>query len=244
MKFRWIILSLGCLFFLSPLQAQRFRGEILGGISATQVEGDEVFGFHKFGVNAGAGVMYPFNFQSKTEEKHWALSMEMLLSQKGSFQRNRKGVHLRDSCPDGVFCDSMVKYRLRTDYVSIPLMLHYIDTHTGWVFGAGVAYNRMFRISEVENGMETNTSLSSGTYQLTDWTLLLDVRFRIYQQLKFNFRYEYSVLPIRTRTFYQREGVRVDPYERKQYNNVLTLRLIYMFNEPKDPVQRKSQKKF
>ena len=36
-------------------------------------------------------------------------------------------------CGSNVFCDSMVKYRLRTDYVSIPLMLHYIDTHTGWV---------------------------------------------------------------------------------------------------------------
>ncbi len=237
------VLLAGCLLLWLPvLQAQRFKGELIAGFNATQVEGDMVAGYKKLGGNLGMGVMLPFQFNRKSDDKVWAVSMEMLFNQKGSHQRNNTGLTYSDSSRTEFFFDSVCKYDLRLNYVSIPVMLHYLDMHTGWTFGVGVAYNRLFGVQEVENGYRTTTSLSSGTYDLQELSVMLDVRFRIYRQLKLNFRYEYSMFPVRTRTFYFRDGMPVDPYVRKQYNNVLTLRMIYVFNEPKDAVYRNKQK--
>ena len=250
MNMKRIIVFCACtllLWGMTPdLLAQRFKGELIAGFNATQVEGDEVFGFKKFGGNLGMGVMLPFSFHSKQADKNWAVSMEMLFHQKGSHQRNNTGVTYAytDSGAAASFYDSFVKYDLRLNYVSIPLMIHYQDARTGWTFGAGVAYNRLFSVKEVENGYWTETTLSSGTYSLQEFSVLFDVRFRIYRQLKFDFRYEYSLFPIRTRTFYKKEGVPVDPYDRKQYNNVLTFRLVYMFNERQDAGSRSKRKSF
>ena len=243
--FRLILFVLSWAVCLPEVSAQRFKGELIAGFNATQVEGDEVFGFKKFGGNMGMGVMLPLQFNKKNNDKVWAVSMEMLFNQKGSYQRKKEGVKFNmDSSAVNLYVDSNIKYDLSLNYVSVPVMLHYLDMNTGWTFGLGLSYNRLFKVSEVENGYETSTSLSSGTYSLQEISLLADVRFRIYRQLKFNFRYEYSLLPIRSRTFYKREGVPVDPYVRKQYNNILTFRLIYVFNEPKDAVYRKNQKPY
>ena len=163
--------------------------------------------------------------------------MEMLWHQKGSYKkRYLMDPNFCDTCPPEIQCDSGIKYRLEMDYVSLPLMLHYTDPRTNWSFGVGVAFNRLFRVKEIENGVHTATSLSSGTYTLTDYDVLFDVRFRLYQRLKFNFRYEYSFIPIRTRTYYKQKIGHYDPepWDRNQYHNILTFRLIYVFNEPKD----------
>lgn len=223
------------LFFSGVVSAQQFKGEIIAGFNISQVDGDEVYGYKKFGANTGLGVMLPFSFKHKAE-KNWAVSMEMLWHQKGSYKKNTSNINFCDTCPDETPCDPNIKYRLEMDYVSIPVLLHYTDPHTGWTFGAGVSYNRLFRIKEIENGVQTATSLSNGPYTLTDYDLLFDLRFRMYQRFKFNFRYEYSFIPIRTRTYYKQKIGHYDPepWDRKQYHNILTFRVIYMFNEPKD----------
>ena len=224
------------LFLPGVVSAQQFKGEIIAGFNISQVDGDEVYGYTKFGANTGIGVMLPFSFKPKGE-KNWAVSMEMLWHQKGSYKANHDTmVKFCDTCPDGIPCDNTIKYRLSMDYVSLPVMLHYTDPHTNWTFGIGVAYNRLFRIREIENGVQTATSLSNGPYTLTDYDILFDVRFRIHQRFKFNFRYEYSFIPIRTRTFYKPKIGMWDPepWDRKQYHNILTFRVIYMFNEPKE----------
>ena len=95
---------------LHEVQAQRFKGEIIAGLNASQVDGDEVYGFAKFGANAGLGVMLPFSFTGK-EEKNWAVSMEMLLHQKGSYRKNYTNINFCDTCPDDIPCDSTIKYR-------------------------------------------------------------------------------------------------------------------------------------
>jgi hypothetical protein len=230
-----ILLPFFLLFFTGVSTAQRFNGEIIAGMNLSQVDGDEVYGYTKFGANTGLGVMLPFSFK-KNGEQNWAVSMEMLWHQKGSYKKNRSNLNFCDTCPDETPCDPDIKYRLQMDYVSLPVMLHYTDPHTNWTFGVGVAYNRLFRIREMENGVRTSASLSNGPYTLTDYDALVDVRFRIYQRLKFNFRYEYSIVPIRTRRFYKPKIGHYDqePWDRNQYHNILTFRLIYVFNEPKD----------
>ena len=76
--------------------------------------------------------------------------------------------------------------------------------------------------------------IHTGRYQA-----LADVRIRIYRGFWFNVRYSYSILPIRTREF-------VNPFFgntwlRKQYNNVISLRLVYIFNDILPDKNKKSK---
>jgi hypothetical protein len=60
--------------------------------------------------------------------------------------------------------------------------------------------------------------------------VLADLRFRLWEGLKLNLRYQYSMVKIRTRDF---ENLQGDTWTRDQFNNVITIRLIYVFNEKK-----------
>ncbi len=84
-------------------------------------------------------------------------------------------------------------------------------------------------VKEYEHGqlIET-TTLSSGTYNKNDFSILADFRIRIYKSLKFNLRYQYSLLSIRTREYTDLAG---NTWTREQYNNVISFRLIWAFNE-------------
>ncbi len=210
----------------SSVSAQLFYGSIIAGGNVTQVDGDKVFGYRKIGVNVGASVMMPLN-----KKQTWFATVELLYNQKGSRMKNG-GAMMDTSDMDMSLVnrsferDMNIKYFLKLDYVEIPILFHYEDIKTGWAFGAGVAWARLVNIREIENGFRLITDLNSGTYTKNDWSAIADVKMRIYKGLKLNFRFQYSFVPIRTRIFTKTEIV-----ERKQRSNILTLRLIYCFNE-------------
>lgn len=209
---------------------QRFIGSVIMGMNTTQVDGDEVYHFRKFGVNGGGSVMVALE-----EKQRWFATIELLYTQKGSYQKS--GIVLPDtmsllednadkSDPSNFY--PRIKYKLNLDYVEVPVLFHYEDPRTGWALGAGFAWGRLVNVKEIENGWRTTTSLRSGTYRTSDWSAIADLKIRLWKGLKLNVRYQYTFVPIRTRTFY------VDtPKERvrKQYNNVITCRLIYSINE-------------
>ena len=64
-----------------------------------------------------------------------------------------------------------------------------------------------------------------------DLLVFVDVRYRIWQQLKIGFRFEYSIISMRTRHF--QATTYYDEQTRKQRNNSLSLYLVYMLNEAK-----------
>ncbi len=75
-----------------------------------------------------------------------------------------------------------------------------------------------------------------------DLCVLADVRFKIWKQLKFNARYAYSLLPIKTGIQYQKTAsgsARTDTWERNFYNSTLTFRLLWVFNEKENPNKRR-----
>ncbi len=259
MKSSFIIVLLLITFHLT--YSQVFKGEIIVGGNVTQVDGDEVFGYKKVGINAGLGVMYPFSFKKGNKDKNWGLSMEMLFNQKGSRQPNYTGINFCDTCPPETPCDSTIKYNVKMNYISMPLMLHYTDVN-GWSIAFGLAYNRLAGFKEIENGLVKQNVYSISTiinpnmdkiekmlenknalFAKDELSVIVDVRFRIWQQLKMNFRFEYSLFPVGVRKFYLQDGIPVDPYIRKQYNNILSLRLIYMLNEPKVIIEKKPKVK-
>lgn len=186
----------------------------------SQVDGDEVYGFNRIGFNAGAAAIIPIG-------EKWSLSIENSYSQKGAFQKQQ----YHDSIITG-------KYNLRLNYVEVPLLIHFTDKDF-LTFGAGFSWARLVKAKEIEhNGLQPPYS-DSIQFNNNDFTVIADIRFRIWEKLKANIRYSYSLSPIREREF---ENLQGDTWMRKQYNNVITFRLMYIINERKQyPNQRENQ---
>ena len=210
-----------CLLFLMiiagsalHLEAQIIKGEAILGFNLSQVDGDEVYGFKKFGANVGAGILIPF-----TKNGKWEVSFEALFAQKGSYQ----GPQYSDSAASG-------EYKLILNYAEVPVLVIFTDKEliSG---GLGFAWGRLVGVKEWEHGqLVESTTLNSGTYSKNDYSILGDLRVRLWQGLKLNLRYQYSLVKIRTREFSDLAG---NTWTRDQYNNVITLRLIWVFNEKK-----------
>jgi len=194
---------------------QIIKGEALLGVNLTQVEGDEVHGFRKPGLNIGAGVLIPFH-------KNWDVSMEVTFNQKGARQR----AQYNDI--DSIGNITTGEYKLRLDYVEVPLLIHFTDKNFLSI-GAGFSWGRLVNVQEWEHGNRVETTaLNSGTYAKNDFSYIIDARIRIKGPLKFGVRYQNSMVKIRTRDFTDLSG---NTWTRDQFNKILTFRLIYIFNE-------------
>jgi hypothetical protein len=206
-------ISLLFLFLLSINLSfgQRFLGALAFGGNLTQVDGDEVYGFKKPGFNVGAATFLPI-------QEKWFVSMEVAFSQKGAYQ---KYPWEADPSKDLPF------YNLRLNYVEIPVLFHFEDKQFA-MLGTGFSFNRLVGAKEIEWGQQTTTDSRNGVYSINDFNWMVDVRLRLYKSLRLNFRFAYSLSSIRTREYSNLSG---DTWTRNQFNNILTLRLVYTFNE-------------
>lgn len=221
-----IILS----FTISTMVAQRFIGGAVVGMNLSQVEGDEVNGYKKIGLNGGGLVMLSLN-----KKQTFFITTELLFTQKGAYQRNTTGVDARPMDDTllinyNIPKNNKIYYKLRMDYVEVPIMIHYEDPFTGYALGVGASWSRLVNFKETFLGYELYTDLQSGRYNRDTWSFIIDVKVPIYMGLKFNFRYQYSLAPIGAdRTFYTLNNA--DPFQRKLYHNVLSFRMLYTFND-------------
>ncbi|MDR1792386.1 MAG: PorT family protein [Bacteroidales bacterium] len=232
-----LIISCLCIFGMNTLSAQIFKGELIAGANLTQVDGDRVIGFKKVGVHAGAGVMWNFNFKRNSETKPFGLSMEILYNQRGAREKNADQYKKDTSLS---LYGVKFRYHLFTDYVSVPIMFSYTYLNR-FSIGVGLSYSRLVRLKEIEVDVErTNYTDTVPTIAKNGLEFLLDIRVRIWQQLKIGFRYEYSIPAIRERYFPQINGYwatltgNQSDEKRQQRHNSLCLYLVYMFNEKKD----------
>lgn len=189
--------------------AQVIKGEMIAGFNLAQVDGDEVYGYKKPGLQLGLGAMIPV-------AKKWDISLETIYNEKGA---NQKAQYRSDSLNGA--------YKLSLNYVEVPVLVHFTDKDFITV-GSGFSWGRLISAKEFEHGVQTQTTAQNNVYSPNDFNVLLDLRMRIYQRLKFNFRYQYSVTKIRNREFTTLNGT---VWSRNQYNNLLTFRLVYVFNE-------------
>lgn len=228
MKKLFILLSL--IFVITTISAQKFIGGAVAGMNISQVEGDEVNGYFKAGFNGGGLIMLPLN-----KNQTLFLTTEILFTQKGAYKSNSGSVDAKP-LDDTLLINydipknNKVYYKLRLDYVEVPIIFHYEDPNTGYALGIGASWARLVNIKETFLGYQLNTDLNSGRYYKNTWNFIVDVKIPIYQGLKFNFRYQYSIVPIgANRTFYAL--VNADPYQRKLYHNLLSFRMLYTFND-------------
>lgn len=221
-KYLFVIIAFTVLS--STAGAQQFMGAVMGGMNLSQVDGDEVYGFKRIGGHIGLAAILPI-------KSKWDITLETVFNQKGAYE----GEQYQDSL-FGVQLNG--KYDLRLNYVEVPLTAHFTDKQK-YTVGAGFSYGRLVSSKETEHNGAIPPYSDSVAFNKNDYCVLVDFQIRVWKQLKFNVRYSYSMVPIRTRTYIDPYGIK-DPNVRKQYNNMLTFRLVYVINEKyaatKEPV--------
>jgi hypothetical protein len=194
----------------------------MGGMNISQVDGDEVYGYHRVGGHMGVAAILPI--------KKWDITLETVFNQKGAFQKR-------------AYLDSARqlngKYDLRLNYLEVPLMVHYTDRDI-ITAGAGLSWGRLVSFKEIEHDGWQPPYSDSVPFRKNDFNVLVDVQLRVYKRLKFNVRFSYSIFHIRERTFYDPYVIDSEPWKRKQYNHMFTFRLVYVFNEIV-PIRRKEE---
>jgi hypothetical protein len=212
----FLFLLLALVLCCSPaVKAQRILGAVSLGMNLTQVDGDEYFGYNKVGLNLGPMVIVPFG-----PKKNWSASMELLYSQKGSYHRGHTDT---------------TTYWLRLDYAEIPVLFHYTDKKviSG---GIGFSYGRLVNFKETINDhaldstyfAQPTTSMSND-----DFSVIADLQIRIWSKLWADVRYQYSMKSNRSVHITDLSTTPRNEYDRDQYNNVITIRLTWVFNQEK-----------
>lgn len=210
------------LLIIIPIRtnAQIFKGMVIGGLNITQIDGDESSGYSKLGLNTGLGVMVALD-----KKRNWLMSIEILFNQVGAYEEY-----------------DPFQYNTTLNYASIPFLMHYEDKQGGWTFGLGLQYSRLFNIRE-DWGLPKDTikyfsrpDLSNiNDFKNEDLSGIFDIRFRVWEKLKLNFRFQYSIFAIRKDVVYFNgfpTGINEHKnWKRDFYNNVMTIRLIYVINE-------------
>ena len=288
MKRIHIVTLLLALLMAAPtlLHAQIIKGEVFFGGNACQVDGDECYGYRKFGVHAGVGALIPImNYSNVSMD----IGLEVLFNQKGAYKRDEVNPHL------GLYTG---RYKLNLNYAEIPLMI-YVTDKDRYTLGIGASYGRIVGLQEYINDQSTDIRLGDGkihwkeeaeglpdlsrvkdineltdilyeagfpqdeeievlvprtiansdSYRANDFNICADLRIRIWEGIHAELRYQYSLAPIRTRLFYkdQEETLlktddrRVQPLQ-KQYNNSITLRVVYIFNEHRSKANKEGMK--
>lgn len=129
-----ILLMLCCFFFfLTSVNAQKYKGQrfkvgaLVAG-NAAQIDGDRIFGYRRFGAEAGIQGIAMLN---KTQY----LSLEFLFSQRGSI-----------TAPDEMSSRGIAYSEIRLNYIEVPILynikLPLVKSQEGAYFYTGVSIAR------------------------------------------------------------------------------------------------------
>ena len=81
-RFIFLFIVSFSLVFSNQSFSQHILGAISAGINLSQVDGDQVYGYNKVGLNIGPSAIIPFG-----KNKQWSVTLELLFSQLGSRQK-------------------------------------------------------------------------------------------------------------------------------------------------------------
>ncbi len=149
----------------------RFRGGIILGVNATQVDGDDYAGYHKLGLNGGFAAQLPVS-------KKFFFSTEILYTQKGAKSRTFQGIPLQ--------------YRIKLNYAEIPLLFNFQEKHAV-NFGLGLSYGRLIKIREFIDAIEQDPFED---FKRNDIAGVANGNYLISDHLQLNLRFAYSLIPI------------------------------------------------
>lgn len=178
-----------------------FKAGLIAGISTSQISGDNLAGFRKFGINAGVFSRYTFS-------PKYSAQFEVTFIQKGS----RK-------TPDPENNDYTF-YRLNLNYIEIPVLLKYKHKH--FVFEAGPYASYLINFQE-EN--EQGTLPFIRPFYKYDIGGAIGINVDFNEHLQMNWRYTNSWFPVRPHL--SNANFR---WNRGQLNSVIEFTLHYEIN--------------
>lgn len=188
-----------------------FGGPVLG-INCSQIDGDTYSGFHSAGLNAGGMVFWRFS-------KPVGMSVEFLYSQKGS--------HGVNETTDPYAGPYYSKYKIRLNYVEVPLVFHYFLS-SRYQVGIGGSFNALLSSKEsLVTTYPVHIDESLFLFNKNTFDLIGSVSMLLWKGIMLNARYQYGITPLR-----DWEHVPVfQPVSgpRDQFNNMVTFRIAYLF---------------
>jgi Outer membrane protein beta-barrel domain len=183
MKYNVYLVFWAVLAFMQSGAAQaRFRGGAVFGLSASQIDGDQLAGYDKLGLTGGLRV-------SSRLKKRSAASLEILFSQRGAQTELIKDKYTPN-------------YSLTLNYVEVPLQWHYMDwlvegdnesdSYYKVSFNAGFSWARFMgsRNNDVDSWFG---GVAPDYVNKNDISLLLGANFFANKHLGFTFRYVRSL---------------------------------------------------
>lgn len=190
---------------------QMFIGGLVAGANFAQIDGDGFSGYHKPGF-VGGGIVY---LKSKSP---LGLSLGLNFAQKGCKENSATSTNIGTA---------IFRYRVQLNYVQVPLLIHFF--RPGRIhYSAGIAYNRL--ISSQESSEDINAipiSASLYPFEKQEWSGIVGFGCRVVENLFLVGQYEYSLSSIRN-------GTNIPPGYNTgsghEYNNVMTLRLMYLLD--------------
>ncbi len=210
---RTILITLFVLLICgSQARSQNIQGAMILGGNLSKVDGDEVDGWKRIGFNVGASAIIPIS-------KKFYFAIETIYNQKGSYEGKQDTVD--------------IFYKLILDYVEVPVLVYFKDKG-GLSGGLGFSWGSRVRFKEWVRDQEIKYSDSEIPYDKSDYCIIADIRFNLYKNLKFNFRYSNSISKIRTKYYPKTKE------SRDQYNRQLTFRLVYVFNEKNNKAPKRN----
>lgn len=194
------------------VSAQRFKGGIIGGITASQVDGDQLAGFNKLGLTYG---VYTNTFISD----NWRTQLELKCSGRGAF--GNRGTK-----------DNPDLYQLNLHYVEMPLSLA-TGISSKIAVEAGLAFAYLMNFSLYDSHGKVPASEFTQQYKSTDYNFFSGASYILNEKTELNIRYSYSMFPIRKRDFGYYYGylARLLGYRDGDYNNFLSISIYYHLHD-------------
>lgn len=183
-----------------------FRAAVIVGFNASQVDGDDLAGYRKIGLNAGgaAFILLPKNF---------SVNFEILYSQKGARASNNQ------------LTNDVLK-KLSLDYVDVPVLINYHDKDKEGndvaIFGIGVILNSLVRtkFEDIYGTLSPDTEI----YERFGVEAAANVTFIFAKKFGINLRFAYSLNNI------AKEPIPISNLKNGgQRNNLLSMRGMYFF---------------
>lgn len=261
MKRNRILIAIVLMMVFGQVDAQIIKGEAFAGFGISQVDGDDCYGYKRFRGQAGVGALVPLT--------NWLdVGLEVLYNPKGAYHPDSIAysdyyAHRYDLKLNYVEIPVMF-YLTDKDKYSIGIGASYgrlvsfwekvdgveTDSYVGdgklrWKDGYdGKDLGYIRSIDDLSDPAFYDSTAfilqNSNSYKNHDISVCADMRVRLWKGLHLQFRYQYSMAPIRTVLLYDQSGI--PSKVRMQYNNQLILRLTYIFGEQRSDFNREVSK--
>lgn len=195
-----ILLVVSCVF---SVQAQSFKGGLHLGLIASQVDGDNIGGYHKPGLFTGAFVYLPL------KKDILNLQFEIDYAQKGSKSQRKRANATLD------------KFRIILHQIEIPILLNYCVTKQFFV-GGGPSFNLLIH-KKIYSPSNELVPIEKGDFRFFELGILLNASYVFKDHIVASFRFGYSLTPIGS-DFYARKSIL-----KGLRNNFLQFQLSYQF---------------